>query len=58
MAGRPTLSHWAGLALLALLAPLAQWLSPLAFGACSSAILIVVAIWETWSYSRGPAPAY
>ena len=57
MTGRPTLSHWVGLALLALLAPLALWLPPLAFGACTSAILIVVAVWETWSFSRRQASA-
>ncbi len=58
MTGRPTLSHWAGLALLALLAPLAMWLPPLAFGACTSAILIMVAMWETWSYSHRQASAH
>jgi low temperature requirement protein LtrA len=55
MTGRPTLSHWGGLILLAILVPFAQWLPPLAFGACTSGILILVAMWETWSYSRGAA---
>jgi low temperature requirement protein LtrA len=53
MTGRPTLSHWIGLALLAILAPFALWLPPLAFGACTSGVLVLVAVWETWSYSRG-----
>lgn len=53
MTGRPTLSHWAGLALLAVLTPLATVLSPLAFGACANAILIIVAIWETRSFASG-----
>ena len=52
MTGRPTLSHWVGLALLGLLAPCALFLMPLAFGACATAILITVAIWETRSFSR------
>lgn len=56
--GRPTLSHWIGLGLLAMLAPLYGFLPPLAFGTLANAILILVAIWETWSYSRGPVPAH
>ena len=55
MTGRPTLSHWVGLALLAILIPLATVLSPLAFGACVNAILIIVAVWETRSFASGPA---
>ncbi len=54
---RPTLSHWIGVVLLAMLAPLALWLPPLAFGALTNAILITVAVWETWSFSRGSAAA-
>lgn len=53
--GRPILSHWVGLVLLALLTPLASMLSPLAFGACTNAILIIVAIWETRSVTTKPA---
>jgi low temperature requirement protein LtrA len=53
MTGRPTLSHWGGLVLLAILTPFAYSLTPLAFGACTSGILMLVAMWETWSYSRG-----
>jgi low temperature requirement protein LtrA len=56
MTGRPTLSHWVGLALLALLAPFAAVLPPLAFGACATGALVLVAIWETRSYARGPKP--
>jgi low temperature requirement protein LtrA len=54
MTGRPTLSHWIGLGLLAVLSPFAFVLPPLAFGACASAILVIVAIWETRSYARDP----
>jgi low temperature requirement protein LtrA len=57
MTGRPTLSHFVGLALLALLAPFAVVLPPLAFGACATAILVLVAIWETRSYASGRAHA-
>jgi low temperature requirement protein LtrA len=53
MTGRPTLSHWIGLALLAVLAPFAGVLPPLAFGACATASLVVVAVWETRSYASG-----
>ena len=55
MTGRPALSHWVGLALLAALTPLATILSPLALGACTTAILIIVAIWEARSFASGPA---
>lgn len=54
MTGRPTLSHWIGLGLLAVLSPFALVLTPLAFGACASAVLVIVAVWETRSYARGP----
>jgi low temperature requirement protein LtrA len=57
MTGRPTLSHFVGLGLLALLAPLATVLPPLAFGAGATAILVIVAIWETRSYARRAKPA-
>lgn len=56
MTGRPTLSHLVGLGLLAVLAPFALILPPLAFGACATAILVIVAVWETRSYARGPKP--
>ncbi len=54
MTGRPALSHLVGLGLLAVLAPFAIVLPPLAFGACATAILVMVAIWETRSYASGP----
>ncbi|NVO17629.1 MAG: low temperature requirement protein A [Rhodoplanes sp.] len=47
--GRPALSHMVGLGLLLLLAPAALVLSPLAFAAAGNAVLVVVAVWETWS---------
>ncbi|HEY4133888.1 MAG TPA: low temperature requirement protein A [Alphaproteobacteria bacterium] len=47
--GRPPLSHMVGLALLALLLPTVASLSPLALSAATSAILVIVAIWETLS---------
>jgi low temperature requirement protein LtrA len=43
------LSHMVGLALLAALVPVAGALSPLALGAASTAVLVIVAAWETWS---------
>jgi low temperature requirement protein LtrA len=48
-AGWYPLSHLVGLGLLALLAPLAAFLSPLAFSVSATAILVVVAAWETIS---------
>ena len=53
MTGRPTLSHWIGLALLVLLFPCASLLMPLAFGACATAIMVLVAVWETRSFANG-----
>jgi low temperature requirement protein LtrA len=46
------LSHLAGLGLLVLLAPLAPYCTPLALGAATTAVLIVVAGWETLSFAR------
>jgi low temperature requirement protein LtrA len=43
------LSHWAGLAMLALLIPAAGSLTPLLLSAATTAVLIVVAAWETVS---------
>jgi low temperature requirement protein LtrA len=45
------LSHLAGLALLALIAPFSLLLTPLALGAFTTLILVVVAIWETRSFA-------
>lgn len=46
---RPALSHMIGLALLVLLIPAAQALSPLLLSAASTAVLLIVAVWETVS---------
>jgi low temperature requirement protein LtrA len=48
-ATRPALSHMVGLGLLALLAPLALMLQPLALGATTTLVLVLVAVWETLS---------
>lgn len=48
-AGWPPLSHIAGLVLLLLWAMLWTVLSPLAFGAGATLILVTVAVWEAWS---------
>jgi low temperature requirement protein LtrA len=48
------LSHLVGLGLLALLVPLALSMTPLALGAATTVVLVVVAVWETRSFSRGP----
>jgi low temperature requirement protein LtrA len=49
------LSHLVGLGLLALLAPVASWLTPLMLGAATTVVLITVAVWETRSFARGSA---
>jgi low temperature requirement protein LtrA len=49
VAGRPPLSHLVGLACLALVAPAASILSPLALSAATTAVLVLVAAWETLS---------
>jgi len=54
MTGRPALSHWIGLVLLAVLTMLSGLMPPLALGACTNAILVIVAIWETRSFASGP----
>jgi low temperature requirement protein LtrA len=48
-ANRPALSHIVGLVLLALLIPAALVLQPLAFSAATTAVLVLVAVWETLS---------
>ena len=50
----PPLSHLAGITLIALLAPWAHWLSALALSALTTAILIVVATWESVALRRRP----
>lgn len=49
VAARVPLSHLVGLALLALIAPMAGQLSPLLLLASASAVLVIVAVWETIS---------
>lgn len=51
--GRPTLSHWIGLILLASIAATAHLVAPLAVGAAAAAVLVIVAIWETRSFRSG-----
>jgi low temperature requirement protein LtrA len=48
------LSHLVGLGLLIALTPFALFLTPLALGAATTGVLIVVAIWETRSFAKGP----
>jgi low temperature requirement protein LtrA len=55
LAGSRGLSHMVGLSLLLLAAPAALIVPPLALGAITSAILVIVAIWETRSLG-GYAP--
>ena len=45
------LSHLVGLGLLALIAPVCLWLTPLALGAFTTGVLIMVAVWETRSFA-------
>ena len=58
-ADRPALSHMVGLALLAVLAPLALYVQPLTFSAATTAVLVLVAVWETVSLRSvaGGAPS-
>jgi low temperature requirement protein LtrA len=51
---RLALSHLVGMALLAALVPFATTLSPLALSAATTAVLVLVAIWETLSFRLGP----
>jgi low temperature requirement protein LtrA len=46
------LSHMVGLALLALLVPFATHIEPVMLSVASTAILLLVAAWETWSFRR------
>jgi len=46
------LSHLVGLGLLALLAPVALLMTPLMLGGATTVVLIIVAIWETRSFSN------
>jgi low temperature requirement protein LtrA len=51
------LSHLAGLAALALVAPFALFFTPLALSAMTTLVLIGVAVWETRSFAAGPQRA-
>jgi low temperature requirement protein LtrA len=51
------LSHLAGLGALLLAAPFALFFTPLALGMFTTVVLIVVAVWETRSFAKGPRPA-
>jgi low temperature requirement protein LtrA len=55
LAGSRGLSHMVGLGLLVIAAPLASIVQPLALSAATTAILVIVAIWETRSLG-GYAP--
>jgi len=46
------LSHLVGLGLLALLAPVATWMTPLALGAATTVVLVIIAVWETRSFAK------
>ncbi len=46
------LSHLVGLGLLAVIAPFALLLTPLALGTATTAVLITVAVWETRSFAQ------
>jgi low temperature requirement protein LtrA len=48
------LSHLVGLALLAVLVPAAMSMTPLLLGAATTVVLVIVAVWETRSFSTGP----
>ena len=51
------LSHLVGLGLLLLLTPVAMFLTPLALGAATTVVLVIVAVWETRSFAAGPGVA-
>jgi low temperature requirement protein LtrA len=51
------LSHLVGLGLLAVLAPFAHALTPLALGSATTVVLILVAVWETRSFASGELPS-
>ena len=51
------LSHMVGLALLVSLIPAAAFADPLTFAAATTAVLVIVAVWETLSFGpHAPAP--
>jgi low temperature requirement protein LtrA len=59
-ADRQALSHLVGLILLAAWAPFAATVPPLVFATGANLILVLVAVWETWSlgtlHAQAPAP--
>jgi len=54
IADSPALSHMVGLGLLALLVPVSTVVQPLTFGAATTLVLVLVAIWETLSLRSNP----
>jgi low temperature requirement protein LtrA len=46
------LSHLVGLGAFAVVAPFALWMTPLMLGSATTAILVVVAVWETRSFAK------
>jgi low temperature requirement protein LtrA len=56
-ANRPALSHLAGLGLLVLLVPVSLSLTPLAFSALTTLVMVIVAVWETASLGTSKEPA-
>ncbi len=54
-AGWPPLSHMVGLAILAALVPAAPGLAPVALGAATTAVLLIVAVWEARSLASSSA---
>jgi low temperature requirement protein LtrA len=46
------LSHLVGLGAFAAVAPFTLWMTPLILGSATTLILIVVAVWETRSFSK------
>ena len=53
------LSHLVGLGALLLLTPIALFMTPLALGAATTAVLVMVAIWETRSFAKkGDIPIF
>jgi low temperature requirement protein LtrA len=53
-AGSPALSHMVGLALLVALVPAATVLEPVAFSVATTAVLVLVAAWETVAFQHPP----
>ena len=49
-ASSPALSHMIGLGLLVLLIPVSTLVQPLTFSAATTAVLVIVATWETMSF--------